>query len=100
MPARGIAMIRQPRHGGRRRKRAILVKWLRGGLVSFLAGCQAVPANMATCDQPDWHMPRKALAAGQVTVDTAMEIGRRPLRSVGGILLEPVVGLPGVAAGL
>jgi cardiolipin synthase len=79
---------------------ARLVRRLRAGLLSLLAGCQAVPAHVATCRYPDAPWPRAALAAGQVAVDTAAQASQHPLRSAGVVILEPVIGIHEGATGL
>ena len=76
---------RTARGGGRWR-------WLRGGLVGVMAGCQAVPAPVANCNRPELG-GRTAIVVRQVVVDTALEAARHPLRSVGTVLIEPFVPL-------
>jgi cardiolipin synthase len=75
-------------------------RWLRGGLVSVLAGCQAVPAPIAICGRTDTHGERCAVVARQVLADTGMEIAQHPLRSAGTALIEPLLPLSETGAGL
>lgn len=74
-------------------------RWLRGGLVGVLAGCQAVPAPIASCNWPELG-GRTAIVARQVVVDTALEAARHPLRSAGTVVIEPFVPLGDAGAGV
>jgi cardiolipin synthase len=93
-------MTRRHRNGGKGRLRAALWRRLRAGLVSLLAGCQAVPGHVTTCRHTDLPVPRAARVAGQIAVDTAAEAGRRPLRSASVVVIEPVLALGEAATGL
>jgi cardiolipin synthase len=74
-------------------------RWLRGSLVSALAGCQALPAPIATGERTDAG-GRCAIVARQVAADTAVEIVRHPVRSAGTALVEPLLPLSDTGAGL
>ncbi len=80
--------------------RATLGRRLRAGLLGLLAGCQAVPGHIATCRRPDTQIPRAALAAGQIAADTAGQAARRPLRSLGVVVIEPAMAAREAATGL
>jgi cardiolipin synthase A/B len=93
-------MTHPEQHRTRGGWRAALRRWLRGGFVTLLAGCQAVPAQVATCRWPDLPVPRVAVVAKQVAVDTALQTVCHPLRSVGVALVEPAMAVQEAAHGL
>jgi cardiolipin synthase A/B len=93
-------MTQREQHRGKGRWRAALWRRLRAGFVSLLAGCQAVPAHVATCRRPDIPTPRIAVVAGQVALDTAAQTARHPLRSAGTLLVELAMSVQEAAHGL
>jgi cardiolipin synthase len=74
-----------------RRRRTSFRRRLHGGLISVLAGCQVLPAPVPACRHPDTILPRTAVAVRQVAIDTAVEVGQRPLRTLGSALIEPAI---------
>lgn len=75
-------------------------RWARAGLVSVLAGCQVVPAHIATCTRSETRMPRLGITTRQVMVDSALEIIHHPVRSAGTLVREPSLALRASADGL
>src|SRR3954467_10849260 len=58
----------------------------------ILAGCQAAPGRVATCENPDTRTPRTVIGVRQIVGDTAAETARHPARSLfDSLVVEPAL---------
>lgn len=81
--------VASKRHDGKRRRRWALGRWLRSSLVSLVAGCQVVPAHVATCRRPHTVASRPCIAICQCLNDTARHAVRHPLDCACTLLVDP-----------
>src|SRR5262245_8765799 len=56
-----------------------------------MAGCQVVPAHVATCRHPHTHVPPACIAVCQVVNDTARHAVRDPLDCLCTVFVEPAI---------
>jgi cardiolipin synthase len=57
-------------------------------LAQFVAGCQSPPARFAAEEPIESEIPRQAVLARQLAVDSALELGGHPLRTAGAAVTE------------
>jgi cardiolipin synthase len=75
-------------------------RWL-VSLLALVAGCQAPPARVATCDRDGRSLPRDMVIVRQVAADTAVEIAQHPCDSARIAAVDPLATLrSGVVARL
>jgi cardiolipin synthase len=84
-------MPQQQANFGKSKRRGVLRRWLQGGLVTVLSGCQVMPAQIATCRRADKAGPRPVIAFRQVLCDSVQETLRHPLRTLGAAITEPAL---------